>query len=79
MNKTKTQKEKISLTDLNLTELNLQAKQINSDITKMRLEKNVGRLKNSRSIFNMRKQLARIMTEINVKSKLNSVKSGVSV
>jgi len=79
MSKTQPQKEKISLTDLNLTELNQQAKQIISDMTKMRLEKNVGRLKNSRSIFNMRKQLARIMTEINVKSKLNSVKSGVSV
>jgi ribosomal protein L29 len=66
---------KIALADMTVSELTSQAKQIASEITKKRLEKSVGRVKNVREIFNLRKQLARIKTVLNTKMRLNGVKS----
>jgi ribosomal protein L29 len=66
---------KIALADMTVSELASQAKQIASGITKKRLEKSVGRVKNVREIFNLRKQLARIKTVLNTKMRLSGVKS----
>ena len=73
--KQKKEDVKIALIDMTISELASQAKQITTEITKKRLEKIVGRVKNVREIFNLRKQLARIKTALNTKMKLNSVKS----
>ncbi len=76
MAKTKEKKiEKISLSDLSLPELAAKAKTMGSELVKKRLDKEAGRLRNTREIFVMRKEMARIKTMINLKLKLNSVKS----
>jgi ribosomal protein L29 len=76
MVKTKEKKqEKIRLSDLSVGELLAKAKALRSDLMKKQLDKGVGRLRNTRELFNIRKNLARVKTVINIKLKLNSVKS----
>lgn len=58
----------LTLRDMTETELAVKVKQLNLDIQKKRLEKAVGRLKNMREIFGLRKELARVKTIIKVKS-----------
>lgn len=71
----KNQNEKIRLSDLSQGELLAKVKELNKDLDKKRLDKGVGRLKNTRQLFNLRKELARVKTVINGKMRLNSVKS----
>lgn len=66
---------KVSVSDMTMLELIAKSKQISSEIAKKKLDRSVGRLKNIREIFHLRKSLARVKTELNIKSKLNSVKS----
>jgi ribosomal protein L29 len=54
--------------DMTTPELIVKAKQLAFEISKKKLEKSVGRLKNMREIFHMRKDLARVKTIISVKS-----------
>lgn len=54
--------------DMTAPELKVKAKQLAFEISKKKLEKSVGRLKNMREIFHMRKDLARVKTIISVKS-----------
>ncbi len=61
-------KEVIALKDMTIAELSSKSKQTAAEINKKRLDKSVGRLKNTREIFNLRKELARIKTLISVKS-----------
>jgi ribosomal protein L29 len=64
---TKTGSE-VKIQDMSVSELAARAKQLTTEISKKKLEKVVGRLKNTREIFNLRKELARIKTIINLKS-----------
>lgn len=76
MAKTKEKKiEKITLSDMSLPELVAKAKTMRANLVKKRLDKEVGRLRNTREIFIARKENARVKTVINLKLKLISVKS----
>jgi ribosomal protein L29 len=71
---TKKPEEKfIKLADMTAGELEVKAREVAGQIQKQRLERVVGRVKNTREVFNLRKQLARIKTVISQK---NAVKSG---
>jgi ribosomal protein L29 len=65
----KTEKSILSLKDMSSVELASKSQQLMADISKKKLEKTVGRLKNTRQIFMLRKELARVKTLISVKSK----------
>jgi ribosomal protein L29 len=67
--------EKLSLSSMTEGELAAMVKQLISNITKKKMDMKVGRLKNVREVFSLRKQLARVNTVINVKKRINSVKS----
>ena len=54
--------------DMTIPELVVKAKQLALEISKKKLEKSVGRLKNMREIFHLKKDLARVKTIISVKS-----------
>lgn len=56
------------LEDMNVSELKKMVTDMKEKITKLRLEKNSGKLKNIKSIFNSRKQLSRVLTQLMVKS-----------
>ncbi|OGD09277.1 50S ribosomal protein L29 [Candidatus Amesbacteria bacterium RIFOXYB1_FULL_44_23] len=73
--KSKKTEVKISLADMTVTELISKSKQLYAEISKKKLEQKVGRLKNIREVFNLRKELARVKTILHIKMKLNSVKS----
>jgi ribosomal protein L29 len=60
--------EVLPLKNMTVAELSSKAKQLSADITKKKLDKSVGRLKNVREIFNLRKELARVKTFITIKS-----------
>jgi ribosomal protein L29 len=76
MAKTKEKKqERIKLSDLSVGELQAKSKTLRSDLVRKQLDKGVGRLRNTRDLFNIRKEIARVKTLINIKLKLNSVKS----
>ena len=62
------QKNLIAVKDMTAEELTTKAKQLALDIQKKRLEKAVGRLKNLREIFILRKELARVKTVLRLKS-----------
>ncbi len=47
------------------SDLKSQIKQKRMDLEKMILEKNLGRLKNTRSVFNLKKEIARLLTKLN--------------
>ena len=68
----KKQTKKIVVTtafkDMTVPELVVKSKQLALDISKKKLEKSVGRLKNMREIFHIKKDLARVKTIISVKS-----------
>lgn len=55
-------KTEISLKDMTIQELVTKAGEIKAAILKSKLDKSVGRLKNLKVIYNLRKQLARILT-----------------
>lgn len=54
--------------DMTIPELVEKSKQLALDISKKKLEKSAGRLKNMREIFHIKKDLARVKTIISVKS-----------
>jgi ribosomal protein L29 len=58
----------LPMKDMSVAELGAKVKQLLADISKKKLEKTVGRLKNTREVFNLRKELARAKTFISVKS-----------
>jgi ribosomal protein L29 len=64
-------KPEIKLKDMSVAELNNRAREIRATISKNRLEKTTGKLKNTRMVFNLRKELARILTLNKVKSSNN--------
>lgn len=68
-------KTEISLKDMTMSELSDKAKSIAVDIQKKKLDKAVGKTKNIKEVFFLRKTLARVKTELNTKMRLNSVKS----
>jgi ribosomal protein L29 len=59
----------LPLKDMTVAELTAKSRQLFADISKKKLEKTVGRLKNTREIFSLRKELARVKTFISVKSR----------
>ena len=65
---------KVKLTDLTVPELLAKASQINKDLNKKKLELTMRKLRNVKEVLFLRKELARVKTQINVKMKLNSVK-----
>ena len=65
----KTEKAVLPLTAMTMAELISKSRQLFADISKKKLEKTVGRLKNTREVFTLRKNLARVKTIISVKSK----------
>jgi ribosomal protein L29 len=69
-NKKTVTKTILPLKDMNLAELTSKARLLYTDISKKKLEKTVGRLKNAREIFTLRKTLARVKTFISIKSKV---------
>lgn len=48
-----------------IPELKKELKEKRKELTRLKLEKFTGKLKNFRSIFNLRKDIARIQTKIN--------------
>lgn len=56
------------LADMNEAELKKMISDLKVKITKLRLEKNAGKLQNLKLIFNSRKQLARVFTQLMLKS-----------
>jgi len=69
-NKKTVTKTILPLKDMNLAELTSKARLLYTDISKKKLEKTVGRLKNAREIFTLRKTLGRVKTFISIKSKV---------
>ena len=57
----------IKLVDMTSAELMVEAKRLRDQIAKTRLEMAVGRVKNLRLGFNLRKRLARVLTVLNNK------------
>lgn len=57
----------IELKDMNESELIAQSKELLGQIQKRKLEMAVGRVKNLREVFGLRKQLARVKTMLNIK------------
>jgi len=72
-NTKKIQEKIIKPIDMTLEELVSRAKEIEIQIKKKKLELAVGRSKNIKESYNLRKELARIKTIISLK---NAVKSG---
>jgi ribosomal protein L29 len=65
-----TKKEKVqevALVDMTMDELTKKAASLSEDITRTRLEKATGKLKNLRKGFLLRDQLARVLTVLNNK------------
>ncbi len=60
-------KVKISLKDMTASELMVEAKRLNREVAKLRLEKSVGKLKNLKSVFFARKNLAKTLTVLKTK------------
>ena len=56
------------LVDMNEVELKKVTADLKEKIIKLRLEKNAGKLKNTKLIFTSRKQLARVLTQLMLKS-----------
>jgi ribosomal protein L29 len=67
-NSNKQSTPEVKLHDMSVAELEVKARQLTMEINKKGLEKAVGRLKNLREIFILRKEVARIKTIIAVKS-----------
>jgi len=70
--KKKNEEKIIRLTDMTVVELVAKIGELTGKIQKQRLEIAVGRAKNIREVFHLRKQLARTKTVISLK---NAVKS----
>jgi ribosomal protein L29 len=60
--------KELLLSDMNAMELKKMASELRLKIVNLNLEKNAGKLRNVREIFNTRKQLARVLTQLMVKS-----------
>jgi ribosomal protein L29 len=63
----KTAEKLIKLTDLNAVELVVKIKEFRQQIQKKKLDMSVGRVKNMREVFHLRKSLARVKTVLNMK------------
>lgn len=70
--KKKNEEKIIKLVDMTPAELAVKAKELAGQIQKKKLELPIGRLKNTREVFFLRKQLARVKTIMSVKNTLKS-------
>lgn len=70
--KKKKEEKIISLVDMTVDELDTKAGELAGQIQKKKLELSIGRLKNTREVFLLRKQLAKVKT---IKSSKYTVKS----
>ena len=70
--KKKTVEKIVKLADLTSGELIVKSRELADQIQKKKLELPIGRLKNTREVFHLRKMLARVKTIITLK---NTVKS----
>lgn len=68
----KKERNEIKLSDMMPAELAGEAKKVRGEITKVRLEIRVGREKNVRLVFNLRKRLSKVLTELNKKAIIRS-------
>jgi ribosomal protein L29 len=59
--------KEIALMDMTIDELKKKAISLSESITKARLEKSTGKLKNLRQAFTSSDQLARVLTVLNIK------------
>lgn len=64
----KNQKAEIPLVDMTPGELTTKAGQLKTTIVKVKLEMAAGRLKNRKQAFTLKKELARVLTILRVKS-----------
>lgn len=62
-----TKKQEIPLTDMTAEELRTSAKDLRMAINRARLELRLGKTRNLRHVFTMRKQLSRVLTVLNTK------------
>ncbi len=60
-------KKKLDVLGMTIEELQAEVKKIRTEIRKVRFEKSSAKSRNLRREFSLRKQLARILTEINAK------------
>lgn len=70
--KKKTEEKIIKLVDMTIAELSVKAKDLAGQIQRKKLELPIGRLKNTREVFFLRKQLARVKTIMSAKNTLKS-------
>ena len=68
-------KVQIKLQDMTVPELMEKVKQLKTSAQKIKLERIVSKSRNVREVYNLRKQLARTKTVLNMKMTLNKVKS----
>jgi ribosomal protein L29 len=60
-------REVLPLSEMTPVELTAKARQLWAEISKKKLEKSVGRMKNTRELFSLRKNLAKVKTLISLK------------
>jgi len=70
--KKKDEEKIIKFTDMTVSELVIKVRDLAGKIQKQKLEMSVGRVKNTREGFELRKQLARVKTVITLKSAVKS-------
>lgn len=68
----KTEEKLIKLSDMTGEELKIKAKQLSTQIAAKKMEMAVGRVKNTREAYELRKQLARVKTVLSQKSAVKS-------